>query len=160
MFFFGHTGIAFKAARKLNRNASLALVVAIAMLPDVVDKTIHYIVSPTFTNGNTRTICHSLLATFLFSLALFLVSRNSKNKAIKWLWVIPWVHIVLDEMWEPEMRVSLLWPFLGLEFPVFDHKGVVDHLHRIFRKPQVIIGELVGLWIFYGHYRSIAKKTK
>jgi membrane-bound metal-dependent hydrolase YbcI (DUF457 family) len=159
MFFFGHTGIAFGAAKKLNPSLSLLVVAGVAMLPDLIDKSIHYVFWPQFTNGNTRTIAHSLLFTAVYSLILFVLEKSTASKKTKWLWLLPWVHLVLDEMWESKMRVSLLWPFLGHDFPPFEHKGAIDHLTRIFKKPQVILGEIIGAWIFYKHYKSTRRES-
>ncbi len=152
MFIFGHTGLTLESARRIsNVKVRLTVVAAIALLPDVVDKSIHYVISSEFTNGNTRTIAHSIL----FTLVLMTIIRGAelfkwgKKLELRNLWWIPIMHLLLDGMWTTDLRISLLWPFLGCDFPPYAHKGWWDHLMRTLTTPHIMFGELLGLYFVY-----------
>ena len=60
MLWFGHIGLTVGLARALSREVDTRWVAVAAVLPDVIDKPLRYVIAPAFTQGNTRTVGHSL----------------------------------------------------------------------------------------------------
>ena len=63
--------------------------------------------------------------------------------------VLP-MHLLLDGMWVPDLRVSLLWPWAGSAFPPLHEVGVqglVAHLLHDLADPVNVVGELGGLLV-------------
>ena len=155
MFILGHTGITLQAARKLHRAVDLRVVALIALYPDIIDKTLHYVFCPLFApdwdHGLTRTVGHSLTFNALVAVNILIWWwRDRELHPERWVYalVIP-LHLFLDEMWGPNLRVTLLWPWLGHDFYRIDGGTVASHLHRNFSRMEVVLGEVLGailLW--------------
>ncbi len=136
MFILGHTGLTAGAIHSLDRRADLRLVPIFALLPDLVDKPLD-ILAPSFTNGWTRTVGHSLVGWAVFSIAVALVQRRRS-----WVAILSYgLHLALDRMWLRDMHV-LLWPFLGA---TFDEPWIAEHSFQGLLKPWVFCGEMAGL---------------
>ena len=59
------------------------------------------------------------------------------------------MYLLLDGMWEPGMRVSLLWPWAGSAFPPLDDVGMAGlwaHLLRDLADPVNLAGEPGACW--------------
>src|SRR5262245_9824471 len=129
MLLFGHVGLTIGLARALSREVDIRWVAVASMLPDIVDKPLRYVIAPAFTQGNTRTVGHSLTVLCVSMLVVLLLRRTIRGAGVVAL-VLP-VHLFLDSMWLPDTRVSLLWPWAGNEFPpVYEEglPGLWDHL--------------------------------
>jgi hypothetical protein len=58
--------------------------------------------------------------------------------------------LLLDGMWVPDLRVSLLWPWAGNGFPALHEVGLPglwNHLVRDLGDPVNLAGELGGLLV-------------
>src|SRR6266568_1204707 len=60
MLVFGHIGLTLGVARALSREIDARWVAVASLLPDLIDKPLRYVLAPVFTQGNTRTVGHSL----------------------------------------------------------------------------------------------------
>jgi len=148
MLLFGHVGLTIGLARALSREVDVRWVAVAAMLPDIIDKPLRYFIAPAFTQGNTRTVGHSLTVLLVSIVVAFLLRRT-----IRGAWVVALVlpmHWLLDGMWTPDMRVGLLWPWAGNGFPPLYEEGVSgvwNHLIRNLSDPVNLAGELGGILI-------------
>ena len=148
MLLFGHVGLTIGLARVLSREVDVRWVAVAAMLPDIIDKPLRYFIAPAFTQGNTRTVGHSLTVLLVGMVVVLLLRRT-----IRGAWVVALVlpmHLLLDGMWTPDLRVSLLWPWAGNGFPPLYEKGmsgVWNHLIRNLSDPVNLAGELGGMMV-------------
>ncbi len=149
MLLFGHIGLTLGLARALSREVDARWVAVASLLPDLIDKPLRYVLAPAFTQGNTRTVGHSLTVLLVcMALVAFPLRRT-----IRGAWVVALllpVHLLLDGMWVPDMRVSLLWPWAGSAFPPLDEVGVqglCTHLVRDLADPVNLAGECGGLLV-------------
>jgi LexA-binding, inner membrane-associated putative hydrolase len=148
MLLFGHVGLTIGLARALSREVDIRWVAVASMLPDIVDKPLRYVIAPAFTQGNTRTVGHSLTVLCVSMLVVLLLRRTIRGAGVIAL-VLP-VHLFLDSMWLPDTRVSLLWPWAGHEFPpVYEGglPGLRDHLMGGLSSPANLGGELGGMLV-------------
>src|SRR5713101_781593 len=123
MLVFGHIGLNLGLARALSREIDARWVAMASLLPDLIDKPLRYVLAPAFTQGNTRTVGHSLTVLLVcIALVAFPLRRTIRKAGIVAL-LLP-VHLLFDGMWVPDMRVSLLWPWAGSAFPPLDEVGV------------------------------------
>ena len=148
MLVFGHVGLTIGLARVLSREVDVRWVAVAAMLPDIIDKPLRYFIAPAFTQGNTRTVGHSLTVLLVGMVVVLLLRRT-----IRGAWVVALVlpmHLLLDGMWVPDMRVSLLWPWAGNDFPPLHEVGLPglwNHLVRNLSDPLNLAGELGGMLV-------------
>jgi hypothetical protein len=118
------------------------------MLPDIIDKPLRYFIAPAFTQSNTRTVGHSLTVIVAAMVVVLLLRRT-----IRGAWVVALVlplHLLLDSMWCPDMRVSLLWPWIGHGFPPIHEEGLLglwNHLGHDLIDPVNLAGELGGMLV-------------
>jgi hypothetical protein len=118
------------------------------MLPDIIDKPLRYCITLAFTQGNTRTVGHSLTVMCVSMLVVLLLRRTIRGAGVVAL-MLP-LHLFLDRMWLPDERVSFLWPWAGNEFsPVYEEglSGFWDHLMGNLRSPMYLGGELGGMLV-------------
>src|SRR5262249_38831223 len=115
MLLFGHVGLTIGLARAINREVDVRWVAVASMLPDVLDKPLRYFIAPVFTQSNTRTVGHSLTVIAVCIIVTLLLRRTIRGAGVVAL-MLP-LHLLLDRMWVPDQRVSLLWPWSGHEFP-------------------------------------------
>jgi len=131
MLLFGYIGLTMGLARALSREIDARWVAATAMLPDVIDKPLRYVMAPAFTQGNTRTVGHSLTVMLVGMVVGLLLRRKIRGAGVVAL-LLP-LHLLLDGMWVSDMRVSVLWPWAGNGFSPLHEvgmQGVWNHLGR------------------------------
>ena len=148
MLLFGHVGLTIGCARALSRKVDARWVAVAAMLPDIIDKPLRYFIAPAFTQSNTRTVGHSLTVIVVGMVVVLLLRRTIRGAGVVAL-VLP-LHLLLDGMWVPDLRVSLLWPWAGNGFPSLDEVGMAglwNHLVRDLSDPVNLAGELVGMLV-------------
>ncbi len=137
MYLFGHIGITAAAARAADRDVDLRPVMALAILPDVIDKPLAFLF-PRLVHGSTRGFAHTLLAAGLV-LALAALLRRRLRRPLFW-WACYSGHLLLDRMWLTDGPIILLWPLLG-PFPNWSpFAPKTPHLLA-----YNIAGELVGM---------------
>jgi len=148
MLVFGHIGWTLGLARALSREIDARWVAVAALLPDLIEKPLR-VLAPGFTQGNTRTGGHALTVMLVGMVLVAFPLRRT----IRGAWVVALalpVPLLLDGMWMPDMRVSLLWPWAGSAFPPLDEVGVqglVAHLLYDLADPVNLAGELGGLLV-------------
>jgi hypothetical protein len=148
MLVFGHVGLTIGLARALSREVDVRWVAVASMLPDVIDKPLRYFIAPAFTQGNTRTVGHSLTVILVSMVVVLLLRRTIRGAGIVAL-VLP-LHLLLDGMWATGLRVSLLWPWAGHGFPLVYEEGMSglwNHLMRDLCDPVNLAGELGGMFV-------------
>jgi hypothetical protein len=148
MLLFGHVGLTIGLARALSREVDARWVAVASVLPDVIDKPLRYCIAPAFTQGSTRTVGHSLTVIIVGIVVGLLLRRTIRGAEIVAL-VLP-LHLLLDGMWLPDMRVSLLWPWAGNGFPPLNEVGLPglwNHLVHNLCDPVNLAGELGGMLV-------------
>ncbi len=148
MLLFGHVGLTIGLARALSREVDVRWVAVAAMLPDIIDKPLRYFIAPVFTQRNTRTVGHSLTVILVSMVVVLLLRRTIRGAGIVAL-VLP-LHLLLDGMWVPDLRVSLLWPWTGNGFPPLNEVGMPglwNHLVHDLCDPVNLAGELGGMLV-------------
>lgn len=160
MLLLGHLGLTIGLARVLSRDVDVRWVAVVSLLPDLCDKPLRYWIAPAFTQGNTRTVGHSLTMILVCLLVVYLGRRVIRAPWVMALLV--WMHAILDGMWRPALHVSLLWPWAGHDFPPLDEvglRGLLDHLKRNLSDPVNLVGEVVGGLILLRLWRRRAGKA-
>jgi membrane-bound metal-dependent hydrolase YbcI (DUF457 family) len=148
MLLFGHVGLTIGLARALRREVDVRWIAVASMLPDIIDKPLRYFITPAFTQGNTRTVGHSLTVIIVGMVVGLLLRRSIRGAEVVAL-VLP-LHLLLDGMWLPDMRVSLLWPWAGNGFPPLNEVGLLglwNHLMHDLGDPVNLAGELGGMLV-------------
>ena len=148
MLVFGHVGLTIGLARALNREVDARWIALAAVLPDIIDKPLRYCIAPAFTQGNTRTVGHSLTVICVSMVVGLFLRRTIRGAGIVAL-VLP-LHLLLDGMWGPDLRVSLLWPWAGNAFPpVYEVglPGLWSHLVSDLGDTVDLAGELGGILV-------------
>lgn len=161
MLLLGHLGLTIGLARALSRDVDVRWVAVVSLLPDLLDKPLRYWIAPAFTQGNTRTVGHSLTMILLCLLGVYLGRRVIRAPWVMAL-VVP-MHALLDGMWSPATRVSLLWPWAGHDFPPLDEvglQGLWEHLMRNLSKPVTLVGEVVGGLILLSVWRQAGRTRR
>jgi membrane-bound metal-dependent hydrolase YbcI (DUF457 family) len=146
MLVFGHIGLTIGLARVLSREVDIRWVAVASMLPDIIDKPLRYFIAPAFTQSNTRTVGHSLTVLLVGMVAVLLLRHTIRGPGVVAL-MLP-MHLLLDGMWTPDLRVSLLWPWAGNGFPPLYEEGMLgvwNHLIRNLSDPVNLAGELGGM---------------
>jgi hypothetical protein len=151
MLLFGHTGIALAAGR-LSKNMDLLFLAIGAMLPDLIDKPLGWMVYGTPNMG--RIFAHTLL----FLLILAAIALYSRDIRIISLAAGVSIHLFLDFMWLSP--VILLWPMLGgfPQAPYVDALSYMEMLLLALRRPWVLVPECLGL--AYLIYFAVERKPK
>ena len=83
MLWFGHIGLTLGVARVLSRKVDARWVAVAAVLPDVIDKPLRYFIAPAFTQGNTRTVGHSLTVLVVSMVLTLLLPRPAPEDACR-----------------------------------------------------------------------------
>ena len=118
------------------------------LLPDLIDKPLFYLVGPTKLISGSRTFGH----TFLFLLALFLLALLSRRAAVWAIFAGVATHLALDIAGEvtvgaspdSSIWIALLFPLLGVRFPVAHFHTLLEHLRVSAENLYVIFGEVAG----------------
>ena len=148
MLLFGHVGLTIGCARALSREVDVRWVAVASVLPDIIDKPLRYFIAPAFMQSNTRTVGHSLTIIAVSMVVVLLLRRTIRGAGVVAL-ALP-VHLLLDGMWVPDLRVSLLWPWAGNGFPPLDEvgmQGLWKHLVYDLWDAVNLAGELGGLLV-------------
>ena len=95
--------------------ADYRLVMLGSVLPDLIDKPLGFSFASELVNGAVRSVGHTLLFAAAVVLTGLAVRLRSRRTALLLLAFASAGHLVLDRMWE--MKDTVLWPFMGLEFP-------------------------------------------
>ena len=158
MFLLGHLGLTLAlvvgARRWVDVPLDYRLLLVGALLPDLIDKPLSLV----FGIGG-RNIAHTLVFAFTLTALFLLLRARDSSKGGAGIWTLAllalaigtWTHLLFDRMWAlPE---TLLWPFLGLAFPVdpFDLFSLLEG----YSDPYVLLGDILGgvalLYIAWRH---------
>ncbi len=148
MFPLGHLGLTLALVLVARRGfadfrVDYRLLLVGALLPDLIDKPLSLVLG--FAGRN---VAHTLLFTLTLTFFFLVLRSRPTLRSRKALWVAlllafaigSGTHLLLDRMWAlPEI---LLWPFLGLAFPLdpFDLLSLLEG----YQDPYVLIGDVVG----------------
>jgi|SRR3954467_4294999 inner membrane protein len=166
MFALGHLGIGKKLAARPFRGFSRADRRAFfvgALLPDLIDKPLYYI--PAWLTGKDAAAAGILSGTHLFAhTGLFLVvlagvALVTRSGPARALVIGVATHFVLDFVGLSMNWATLLWPFLGWQFPTYPFRSLGQHLGTIFN-PITFIGETLGAAILWSDYRKHRKSRR
>jgi len=137
MYLLGHLGIglgiAWLASTRTTRVLDYRLVLLGAILPDLVDKPLGYLLGL-----ESRLWAHTLV--FLGS--VLLVSAVPSVRVLASAAVGIATHLLLDRMWEQPW--VFVWPALGATFPS-DGVNLFNILRVLVEDPIVLGGEIVGV---------------
>ena len=163
MLWLGHIGLTVGLARALSREVDARWVAVAAVLPDVIDKPLRYVIAPAFTQGNTRTVGHSLTAILVCMVVVLCLLHAIRGAGVIAL-VLP-LHLLLDGMWLLDLRVSLLWPWAGNGFPLVYERGLEglwNHLLGDLGDPVNLAGELGGMLVlgFLWHWCGLSSPAQ
>jgi hypothetical protein len=155
LFVLGHLGIGSRMLGELRERLPARALYLGCFLPDLIDKPLFYGVllargrAGELISGS-RTFGH----TGLFLLAVCVVAALWRSRA---LWAIAAgiaTHLFLDNLGdflgaeppplERSALVALLFPALGVRFPLAHFDSLLDHLLTNARSAYVIAGELIG----------------
>jgi hypothetical protein len=154
VFPIGHTVLGKNLARALRPRLALAPLLVGTLLPDLIDKPLYYgLVAATGRRGaelglvsGTRTFGHTGILLLLL-VALAVVRRSRTWEALAW-GVATHDLFDLGDLLNPGPGPSglsaLLFPLLGLHFPVARSHSFGEHLLRI-RELWPFVGEAAGL---------------
>jgi len=167
MFILGHVGLtaglliiivlALQKAKVIRDPAWLykidfRVVVVLAMLPDLLDKTLGHFLLPDYLS-NGRIFAHTLLFLLVTAL-LFAIGL----RALAWVYVFPVLaHQLFDLMWEDPR--TWFWPAFGLDFEWMGVDPWGLWFHELL-DPFVIATEALGLlsilliFVYFRLYRK------
>lgn len=170
MFIFGHLGFGLQIARPVQGvRFQTRWILLGTILPDLIDKPVYYFTS-WYTGkagadlgifSGTRTLGH----TGLFLITLTLLAMGTHKRALQALSIGAATHLLLDFSGDalslshvssdPHQNLRLLlWPFLGLQFPIYPFSGVKAHFSLI-KEPYFFISEFSGAsLLFWKAWRS------
>jgi len=168
VFVLGHVGVGVAlAAPRLPRDGrTVRWLVLGAVLPDLIDKPLYYVLS--FATGrtgadlglvsSTRTFGHSLL----FALLLYAVLPRKLGLPLL-LGML--THVVLDELGDvvhvffpqpgpprsgPGTVAAILFPALGFHFPILPFSSAAEHIKGLV-DPFTLAGEAIGAVLIFWH---------
>ncbi len=164
MFILGHIGltigllllglIIFKKYELINQ-IDFRLIALFAILPDIIDKTIGYVIfRGTLNNG--RLFSHTLLFLIIFCVIFFLIIGS-----YWWVYSFPIItHQLFDTLWfSPELW---FWPGYGWSFKALDI-NVWEHWYSaLINDPFIISTEIMGfiiIVIIIVHFKIYIRKN-
>lgn len=148
MLVFGHVGLTVAGVRAAApERADLRGPVALALLPDLVDKPLAFLL-PALTAGSTRNFAHSALGAVAV-LAVLRAVRGAKGDSAL-LWACLAGHLLLDRMWLRDNPLVLFWPFLG-PFPAPAAGGFFEARLVGWN----VAGEALGLALLWRHRAAV-----
>jgi hypothetical protein len=152
MFLLGHIGLAiillFVILMITNKTEmiyelDLRIIAIMAILPDIIDKTIGLVIfAETINNG--RLFSHTLLFMLIFAIIYFVIIGSKA-----WVYVFPvLMHQLLDLSWqEPK---TWFWPAYGWEFEFLEKDVFQGWLDKFINDPFIFSTEIIGLVILMG----------
>jgi hypothetical protein len=168
MFVLGHLGIGSWIAARRVRAEQLGWLLCGTLVADLVDKPLYYgLVLATGRRGaelglitGTRTLGHTLL---LVAVLWLLVPRRIGTPLA--LGMI--THLGLDELGDvlglfvpvlgtrphPGTITAILFPFLGLRFPVSPFRSALEHLASL-SNAYIVAGEIAGAALLASQWRA------
>lgn len=168
MFLLGHLGMGSWIAARRVRAEQLGWLLLGTLLPDLIDKPLYYVL--VLTTGRrgaelglisgTRTFGHTLL--LVVALWLLLPRRAGTPLALGMI-----THLALDELGDvlgivvpalgtrshPGTLNAILFPFLGLRFPVSPFRSALEHLASL-ANAYVFAGEIAGAALLAWQWRA------
>ncbi len=159
MFPLGHLGLTLALVLVARRGLAefrvdYRLLLVGALLPDLIDKPLSLVLGVA-----GRNLAHTLLFTLVLIFFFLILRSRPIRRSRETLWVASLLafaigsgtHLLLDRMWAlPEI---LLWPFLGLAFPL-DPFNLFTFLEG-YGDPYVLLGDVLGavslLYIAWRH---------
>lgn len=146
MLLFGHLGITLAIVfsilyvLKKEKNVDYRILIIGIFLPDIIDKILgHLIFYESLSNG--RIFSHTLL--FLLAVTIMVIVTRAK------LILLPVgiaFHLIEDRMWMDSK--TLLWPFLGFEFPKVEIENYLYFIfHKLLTDPFIYTTETLGFAI-------------
>lgn len=147
MFLIGHIGltiaimiiglIIFKRTDLLQK-LDFRVIAVFAILPDIIDKTIGYLIFQDSLN-NGRLFSHSLVFLLLFSLFFYFIVR-----VYWWAYVLPIAtHHIFDILWDAPK--SWYWPAYGWGFDRLDVDIWAHWFDALINNPYIRITEVAGI---------------
>ena len=113
-----------------------------ALLPDLVDKPLAFLVMPFF-HQNTRTIGHSAVFTLALFLGALLLLRFAGRSGLLVVALGSLSHLPFDGMWTAPG--TLFWPLLGWSFPWAAELPGLSRIWEYLGAPARLIPDIVGL---------------
>jgi len=146
MYLLGHLGIglgiAWLASTRTNRKIDYRLILLGAILPDLVDKPLGYVLGL-----ESRLWGHTLL----FLATVLGLSAIPPVRALFAVGIGIATHHLLDTMWD--QPYVALWPALGAAFPS-DGVNLWNILEVLWNDPVVLGAELVGAMLLVAFARA------
>lgn len=103
------------------------LILAGALIPDLIDKPLVFLVNPGFVNSSLRSVGHSAFGGVLMLTVVWIVTRGWQRAIFASLGVALVAHLLLDQMWR--MPEVLFWPLLGFVLP--EQNIPFSHWYRV-----------------------------
>jgi hypothetical protein len=162
MFIIGHIGltiaiiilglIIFKRTDLLQK-LDFRIIAVIAILPDIIDKTVgHIIFRDSLNNG--RLFSHSLVFLVVFTILFYLVVR-----IYWWSMALPIAtHQVFDILWNYEK--SWYWPAFGWGFERLERDPWNRWIEALLNDPYIYSTEILGaaaliiIFVYFGLYKK------
>jgi inner membrane protein len=135
----------------------LRLVIFGALLPDIIDKPLGFWLLPDAVNHATRSVGHTLLFSALLLAAALARLGLTRRAGLLTIALASIGHLLLDQMWQ--LPVTLLWPFLGWQFPrgtTTLEEWILFHYRGALRSPDELTGALILAWFLAQLYRQRA----
>jgi len=133
---------------RLGRDFDYRWILAGALLPDLIDKPLAFLIDPDFVNNSLRNVGHSVVGGLALLALGRAVARSWRWASVGTFGVALAAHLVMDQMWR--MPEVLFWPGLGFELPPgdvpFSHWARV-HLRELPMSPAAFIG--IGILIVF-----------
>jgi hypothetical protein len=151
LFVLGHVGIGPRLLGRVRERLPYRWLILGCLLPDLIDKPLYYFGPPWALITGSRTFGH----TGLFLLALLAGAVVSRAPAAWAVFAGVATHLVLDIVGElftgadanSTIWLAVLFPLLGVRFPIAYFHDIFEHLMLSARSFYVIAGELIGLAI-------------
>ena len=117
-----------------------------ALIPDVIDKPLVFLVNPHFVNSSLRSIGHSLVGVAVMLSLVWVVTRGWQRMPILSFGAALLVHLLFDRIWE--MPEVLEWPVRGLVLPMQDIP--FSHWYRVhFSQLPTTLPDLIGIALLF-----------
>lgn len=131
-------------AGRLSAGIDYRLILIGALIPDLIDKPLVFLVDPEFVNMSLRSFGHSLIGAFSMLVIVWFMTRGWQRLSVLSFGFALVAHLVFDRMWE--MSEVLLWPVLGYVLP--EQNIPFSHWYRVhFTQLPTTPADYVGMGI-------------
>lgn len=138
----GVGGTRGRVADRLVTRIDYRLILLGALIPDLIDKPLIFLVDPDFINSSLRSVGHSLVGAVVMLAVVWIVTRRWQGASVSSFGFALGLHLLMDRMWE--MPEVLLWPMLGRMLPAQDIP--FSHWFRIhFEQFPTTPSDLIGI---------------